>query len=414
MTDKRKPAKGPNTDIPPTAQTQEQKPENMPSTDQLPENHDTSYGIVDWDGPDDPKNPMNWPTTRKWITISIVSFSTLNVSMASTLFAPGVPSVLQDFHSTNSSLSTLMVSVFIIGFVIGPLVLSPLSEIYGRLPLTHISNVAFLIASIVCAVAVDIPMLIVFRLVMGLAGCVPMTLGGGFVADLMPQEKRGLALNIWTVGPLLGPVIGPVIGGFMAMNVGWRWTFWLEAILGVMTVVACIIFVRETYAPRLLHKKAMRLQNQTGRPMRGKFDKDQTPTQVLATAISRPAKLLIRSPIVALLSFYVSIVYSYMYLLFTTFTGVFEGQYGFNTGEAGLAYLGLGVGFCLGQLTVMPFSSWYIGHQQKLHGSSKPEDRLPPLVLGSCLLPIGLFWYGWSAEAQVYWLVPILGTDVSH
>lgn len=79
MRDEEKPAKGPNTDIPATAQTQEGKPENMPSIDQLPESHDTSYGIVDWDGPDDSQNPMNWSTTRKWITISIVSFSTLNV-----------------------------------------------------------------------------------------------------------------------------------------------------------------------------------------------------------------------------------------------------------------------------------------------------------------------------------------------
>lgn len=138
--------------------------------------------------------------------------------MASTLFAPGVPSVLHDFHSTNSALATLMVSVFIIGFVIGPLVLSPMSEIYGRMPVTHISNVAFLIASIVCAVAVDIPMLIVFRLVMGLAGCVPMTLGGGFVADLMPPEKRGLALNIWTVGPLMVRIVDSMIKKFPASN----------------------------------------------------------------------------------------------------------------------------------------------------------------------------------------------------
>lgn len=123
--------------------------------------------------------------------------------MASTLFAPGVPNVLKDFHSTNSAIASLMVSVFIIGFAIGPLVLSPMSEIYGRMPITHIANVTFLVASLVCAVAVDIPMLIVFRLVMGLAGCVPITLGGGFVADLMPPEQRGLALNLWTIGPLM-------------------------------------------------------------------------------------------------------------------------------------------------------------------------------------------------------------------
>lgn len=145
--------------------------------------------------------------------------------------------------------------------------------------------------------------------------------------------------------------------------------------------------------------------------MKSKFDQGKTPRQVMATAISRPTKLLMRSPIVVLLSLYVSLVYSYMYLLFTTFTDVFESQYQFNTGEAGLAYLGLGVGFCLGQLTVMPFSNWYLRRQQKLRGSNKPEDRLPPLILGSFLLPIGLFWYGWSAKAHAHWIVPIIGTS---
>jgi Arabinose efflux permease len=123
--------------------------------------------------------------------------------MASTIYAPGVPQVLRDFHFNNSALSSFMVSVYIIGFVIGPLVLSPASEIYGRMPITHISNVIFFVASILCAVAVDMLMLIVFRLVMGLAGCIPMTLGGGFIADPISLEKRGTALTIWIIGPLL-------------------------------------------------------------------------------------------------------------------------------------------------------------------------------------------------------------------
>ncbi|KAF3404182.1 hypothetical protein DPV78_003383 [Talaromyces pinophilus] len=313
----------------------------------------------------------------------------------------------------------VLVSVFTIGFIFSPLILSPMSEIYGRLLVTHIANVVFFVASILCAVAVDIQMLIVFRLIMGLSGCVPLTLGGGFVADLMPVEKRGLASIIWTVGPLMtisrqGPVIvinenliiGPVIGGYMALNVGWRWIFWLQTILGGVTMIMCFLLVRETYAPRLLHEKAIRLQKETGRRMRGKFDKGQTPSITITTAISRPTILLMRSPIVGLLSLYVAIVYSYMYLLFTTFTNVFDTQYGFNSGEAGLSYLGLGVGFCLSQVTVMRLSSWYRRQQLEKCGSNKPEDQLLPLILGSIVLPIGLVWYGWSTKAHTHWIVP--------
>lgn len=175
-------------------------------------------------------------------------------------------------------------------------------------------------------------------------------------------------------------------------------------------MIMCFLLVRETYAPRLLHQKAKRLQKETGRSMRGKFDKGETPSKAITKAILRPTKLLMKSPIVGLLSLYVAIVYSYMYLLFTTFTDVFESHYGFNSGEAGLSYLGLGVGFCLSQVTLIRLSSWYRKLQQGKRGSNKPEDQLLPLVLGSTLLPIGLFWYGWSTDAHTHWIIPIIGT----
>lgn len=123
--------------------------------------------------------------------------------MASTLFAPSVSQVIDEFNTKNSALSSLVVSVYIIGFAVGPLVFAPLSELYGRLPITNAANVLFLVSSIICAVSVNMPMLIVFRLVMGIAGCVPMTLGGAFIADLMSAKERGSAMTWWTVGPLM-------------------------------------------------------------------------------------------------------------------------------------------------------------------------------------------------------------------
>lgn len=110
---------------------------------------------------------------------------------------------MKEFGSTNNALSSFVVSVYIVGFCVGPLVLSPLSEHYGRNPVYHVSNVFFLIFSIACAVSSDLPMFIVFRLLMGISGCPPLTLGGGTIADIMPAARRGKALSIWTMGPLL-------------------------------------------------------------------------------------------------------------------------------------------------------------------------------------------------------------------
>lgn len=175
-------------------------------------------------------------------------------------------------------------------------------------------------------------------------------------------------------------------------------------------MIASLIFLRETYAPTILRREAIRLQKATGQQYRTKFDSERTAGQMLLTSLTRPIKFLFLSPIVLIVSLYSAVTYSYMYVLFTTFTDVFENVYGFSPGQAGLGYLGLGMGFCVGQITVGYCSDRHVKKQEKIHGKMKPEHRLPPLVLGCFLVPIGLFWYGWSAQYRLHWIVPIIGT----
>jgi multidrug resistance protein len=146
------------------------------------------------------------------------------------MFAPGVAEVMREFHSTNDMLASFVVSVFVLGYMVGPFVIAPLSEMYGRVPLYHACNILFLIFTIACAVAQSLPQLIVFRLLAGVAGVCPLTIGSGTVADMVPKEKRAGIIAIWALGPILGPVIGPAAGGFLAEAEGWRWVFWVIAI----------------------------------------------------------------------------------------------------------------------------------------------------------------------------------------
>ena len=120
--------------------------------------------------------------------------------MSSTIFAPGVPQAMEDLQSDNQTLSSLLVSIYVIGLAVGPLFLAPLSEMYGRLPLMHATNFVFMLAAVACALSVNISMLLVFRLIMGIS---TISLGGGYVADLMEPARRGKAMNVWTVGPVL-------------------------------------------------------------------------------------------------------------------------------------------------------------------------------------------------------------------
>lgn len=79
--------------------------------------------LVWWDGPDDPENPMNWPSWRKVLTCTIISFLTFVTPLASSIFAPGVPDLMADFRSDSKLLASFVVSVYVLGFAFGPLVM---------------------------------------------------------------------------------------------------------------------------------------------------------------------------------------------------------------------------------------------------------------------------------------------------
>jgi MFS family permease len=130
--------------------------------------------------------------------------------LASSVFAPGIGDVMKEFHSTSEELSSFVVSVFVIGFCFGPLVIAPLSEMYGRMPVYHCCNVIFFAFSIACAVAPNLGSLIAFRFLAGLGGSCPLAIGAGTIADVTPPERRGQVMAAWVFGPILGPIIGPI------------------------------------------------------------------------------------------------------------------------------------------------------------------------------------------------------------
>ncbi|RFU27478.1 hypothetical protein B7463_g8861, partial [Scytalidium lignicola] len=356
---------------------------------------DQNY-VVDWDGEDDPANPLNWPSKRKVLSLAFISLFTFITPLASSMFAPGVPELMQDFQSTNLELASFVVSVYILGFAIGPILIAPLSELYGRQILYRTCNVLFLAFTVICGESQNIGMFIAFRFLAGCAGVAPITIGGGSVADVMKPNQRG----------------GPIAGGYLVEAAGWRWVF---RILAIASAVATLggFASEETYAPKLLEAKAKKLRLDKGdQAYVSKFARNFPSSVLIKRAVLRPLKLLFTSATVFLLSLHVAIVYSYLYLLFTTFTVVFEGQYHFSTGSVGLSYLGLGIGCILGAVFLGLASDRIYTYLEKASGVAKPEFRLPLMIVFSLFVPIGLFWYGWTADKHVHWIVPIIATSV--
>ncbi|KAH8727156.1 major facilitator superfamily domain-containing protein [Phaeosphaeriaceae sp. PMI808] len=386
---------------------------SISTVDDEPDELEPNPNIVDFDGPNDPENPLNWGIVKKWGTVTLVSFITFLTPLASSMFAPGVPDIMREFKSTDSILEGFMISVYVLGFALGPLVIAPLSEMYGRLPLYHICNFLFIIFNIAAALSKNMEQFVTFRFFMGCFGGAPLVLGGGTIADIISREQRGLAMSVWMMGPTLGPCVGPIIGGFMTVAKGWRWDFWFVTIVASAFFIMSCILMSETSAPVILERKARRLRAETGNQnLVSKLDSGLTPTELFKFSIIRPIKMLFRSTTCFTISLYGTITYTYFYILFTTFTGVFRDQYGWRGGTLGLSFLGLGIGSLTGLFVYIQWGNTAaLKHIQK--GDFKPEHRLYIMCAGGFFIPIGLFMYGWTVQAQTHYIVPLIATGIA-
>ncbi|KAL0939898.1 uncharacterized protein CTRU02_206508 [Colletotrichum truncatum] len=369
--------------------------------------------VIDWEGPDDVLNPQKWSSRTKLAHVLLVSSFTLYSNLAAVMFAPGAQYLVKEFGVTSPMVSSLTVSIYVLGYCVGPFLIAPLSEIYGRLGVYHMCNLTYELFTVGCALSTNTSMFLGFRFLAGCAGAAPMAVGGGTIADMYSADERGKAMALFSLGPLLGPVIGPVLGGFLTQYSGWRWTFWLIFILAAVVSLIGVFVMRETFEPVLLERKAAFLRKQTGNDqLRARTTKDITRWQLLGRAVVRPTKMLLFSPIILLLSLYCALMFGLTYLLYTTFPSVFQTKYGWGPSLAGLAYLGIAIGMIFGVGLVGAVSDKQMKKTKATGAPARPEIRLLLSVWMSPVVSIGFFWYGWSANANTHWIVPVLGTFV--
>ncbi|KAH9478196.1 Efflux pump radE [Psilocybe cubensis] len=363
----------------------------------------------------DPANARNWSTHRKWISMAVVALYTLIPPLASSMMSPGLPELAEKFDIHSSTILAMTLTVFLISLALGPLILAPLSEMYGRTWILHVGNLLSIVFNLSCAFAPNTAALIAFRFLCGLSGGAPIAIGGGTVSDLFAPRERAVAMGMFNLGPLLGPAIGPVAGGYITQTVGIKWVFIVIAIFCAVGSVIGIPLLRETYAPVIRMRKAQREGNEQkaarAHPMliqaRGNM------TKILWINLTRPLEMLFGSFICFIMSLFMAFIYGIYYLMFSTFANLFSDTYGFGPGAGGLAYIGLGVGFILSTVWgARGADALYKYLADRNGGKGKPEMRIPSMLIGSLLVPIGLFWYGWSAQARIHWIMPIIGTAI--
>ena len=371
--------------------------------------------LVSWDGPDDPDNPKNWTKRRKWMATITVSLFCFISPVSSSMIAPALSQVKSDLNIQSELLVELAMSIFILGFALGPLFLGPLSEIFGRRIVLQLGGMFYLFFNLAAGFSNSAGELIAFRFLSGLGGSAPLGCGGGVLADVWLPQERGRAMALYSLAPLLGPAVGPVAGGFIAQYSTWRWVFWSTSIAAGLVQLMGIFFMQETYAAAILTKKKKQLIKTTGnKDLRTEFDNpNRSFAKHLGTALQRPFRLLLTQPIVQLLALYIGYVYGTLYLVLASFPLAWSNLYDESPSIAGLNYLSLGVGFFLGTQIAAQFADKiYKNLKAQNNEKGRSEFRVPLMLPGAIMVPVGLALYGWSAQYKMPWIVPNIGTAI--
>ncbi|KAH3016553.1 hypothetical protein KXW60_007425 [Aspergillus fumigatus] len=322
---------------------------------------------------------------------------TATIAFCSSIYTAAIPSISHAYGCA-STVATLGITTFLLGFASGPLLFAPLSEVWGRNTIFRVVLGLFVLFQIGCALAPNVASMIVFRFFSGFFGSPTVTNSGGSITDIWPQDNRSVPLALFSAASFLGPA--PTVGGFICQYTSWRWNFWVVLILSGVCYGAMMVFLPETYSHKLLMDKK--------RCMPGYSPANQPPVkEMLYTTLTRPWLMLFTEPILFLLSLYMALVYGILYLDFTAYPVVYRETRGWSASIAGLSFLGICVGMAIATL-ISPYVNRIHGIYVRRLGGPQPEARLPHLIVISWLIPVSLFWFAWTASPPTHWISGIV------
>lgn len=367
------------------------------------------YELVTWKV-NDPENPKNWSKAYKWWCTMCVALTCFVVAFNSAVITADIEGVAEEFH-VSEEVALLTITLFVVGFGVGPMAFAPLSEIVGRRIIYATTLFLAVIFTIPGAVAKNIETLLVTRALAGIWFSAPMTLVGGTLADMWRNEERGVPMAAFSAAPFIGPAIGPLVGGFLSDAKGWRWLYWIQLILSGAAWALISFTVPETYTPTLLSRRAKKLRKETGDD---KFvteeDISKAPLSLrLKTFLLRPFQLLFKEIIVFLISTYMSVLYGLLYMFFVAYPIVYQKGKGYSASTTGLMFIPIAVGVLLSAACAPLVNKHYLKLVAKHNGKPPAEARLIPMMISCWFIPIGLFIFAWTSYRELHWAGPALG-----
>jgi multidrug resistance protein len=387
------------------------------------------------------ESPFLWSSTRKTVTLILCCAATICAAYsAGAYFMPS--GALEMKWSLSTVAFNTGVTTWAVGFALSPMVLAPFSELNGRKPVFTGSGILVIIALLGCALTDSFAGMLVARFFVGAGASTFTTMVGGVVSDIYHSHERNTPMALYSGSALAGTGLGPMVSGFIAHHLSWRWVFWMQVIVFGVVVAMVILFFRETRGSVLLSRKAKAVNSylekledagvscsapeldiaepdmekeplpvatQRGpRRLRFKVAADENRSsagKLIYLSLTTPFHLLFTEPVVFFFSLWAAFAWGVLYMSFDDIPLVFA-AHGFTTEQIGAVYAAVTVGSILG--AVLSIYQEKVVKRYWKNFTTTPEGRLYFACVESALLPLGLFWFGWTSFSTIPWIVPAL------
>lgn len=394
---------------------------------------DAGPDVVDFDADYDADNPQDFTRAYKWMVTLLLAFMAFSTTFTCIGVVPVANRIVRDLnpdHHDDKSASVLLVTIWELGESAGPLLIGPLSEIYGRYMVINVANVLFVAATIMAATSEGTSQFIAARALTGLV-VTANVLNPAIVSDIFVPESRGSAMSLIMFAPLIGGAIGrecpefqvlvgpltslAAIAGALADTWGWRSIVWLAALSMSVCTVCVILIFRETYKVVILRRRVAHLRVTTNNPdLRTPYDEGVTS---LATSILRPFSVYFHSPQIILISLFGGATFTWFYIMSTTLPDILVDFYKLTSAEVGSSFITFSIGSLAAVLLCnLLLDRLYIylrdrplRKYEREHASQRsdgegvppppkiknyPHHRLPPIIFGSLFMPLFIGLYG--------------------
>ncbi|KAJ5591497.1 uncharacterized protein N7459_001866 [Penicillium hispanicum] len=369
----------------------------------------TSTPTTDWDSDAD-HNPRNWSRLRKTLSAVVICAIGFTTTVGASIYSPGHEQVRDEFH-VSTTVSLLPLSAYSLGLAFGPMISSPCSETFGRKFVYLITLPLFDIFMLGAGLSRNIASLTICRFLAGLFAAPGISVAAASISDFTLPEKRVIPLSLYYSIPFTGSAIGPLIGSFVVESKGWRWTSWVVLMMAAAFHPPALL-LRESYKTIILQRKAKQM-GLDGNSSEGDSHA-QTLRKFITSTIIRPLYMIVTEPLVGFICCYTGFQFALLYTFVVASPWVFQTVYGFSLGAQGLSFLGLVIGcFFAPCMLILTDLALRVRRPVQQPHSFNPEKKLYTALYGSLVLPIALFWFGWTARPSVHWISPIVAQGVA-